>query len=166
MMEVYRMSSDPWIFFLCFQRVLLNLEKSFLKIQMLLMCCVLSWLLKNGKMASWWENDPDLLFPSSDKWWCSAQASPVPYRAAVELSRDLRRIGPQVQILTDPKTGIVTNTRYPEQMILPLKKLLPKSVFVQTEESINGCFYLKPKIGCTEFCGILQLIHLQLDKFC
>lgn len=84
----------------------------------------------------------------------------------MELSKDLRRIGPQVQILTDPKTGIVTNTRYPEQMILPLKKLLPKSVFVQTEESINGCFYLKTKIGSTEFCGILQLIHLQFDKFC
>lgn len=29
MMEVYRASSDLGIFFLCFQRVLLNLEKSF-----------------------------------------------------------------------------------------------------------------------------------------
>lgn len=72
----------------------------------------------------------------------------------------------QVQILTDPKTGIVTNTHYPEQMLVLLKKLPPKLTFVQTEESINCWFYLKIKIGFTEFCVILQLISLQLAQFC
>lgn len=97
------------------------------------MCWVLSWLLKNRKMASWWEYDPDLLFLSSDKWWCSAQTSPVPYRAFQRLKENF-----QVQILTDPKMGIITITHHPEQMLLPLKKLPPKLMFVQSEEAQNN----------------------------
>lgn len=100
----------------------------------------------------WWENDPDLLFLSSDKCWCSAQTPPVPHRAFQRFKENFH-----VQMLTDPQTGIVTNTHYPEQMLLPLKELPPKLMFVQTEESINCWFYLKMKTGFTEFCVILQL---------
>lgn len=71
-----------------------------------------------------------------------------------------------MQILADPRTGIATNTHYPEQMLLSLKELPPKSMFVQPEESINCQFYLKIKIGFAEFCVTLQLIPLQLAKFC
>lgn len=125
-------------------------EKYFLKIQILLLCWVLSWLLKNGERMT-------LSSCFSAVMSGGAQHRlPAPYRAFQRFKENFH-----VQMLIDPQTGIVTNTRYPEQMLLPLRELPPKLMFVQTEESINCWFYLKIKPGFPEFC-----VNLQLAQFC